>query len=1069
MNDDSSDSKDVSLPLPVLERIDGICLDFEAAWKAGETPRIEEYLGHAEDAERSQLFQDLLLLDLDYRSHPTPEEYQARFPHDRKLVGEVFQQFSTGAGLDETRVPGTVSTIAQQRPPGKFGGYELLEVLGEGGMGIVYRARQASADRIVALKVIRPDRLAAAAPEHQQEAMQRFRMEARAAAALEHDHIVPVYEVGEIDGQPFFSMRFVRGRSLEKVLRDGPLDAGKAAGLLEPIARAVHYAHGRGIVHRDIKPRNILLDTEERPYVADFGLAKSLVAARELTEAGHVLGTAQYMAPEQARGEAAGSAGDVYSLGATLYELLTGRPPFRAATPAETQRQVIDNEPVPPRRLNPAVPRDLETICLKCLEKEPHKRYSTAEDLADELERFQQGRPILARPITRVARTWRWCQRNPLVAGLSASLAAVIFVVAVTGPIVAVHQVSLRHTAGGLLEEKETLVGQLQQSLVREESAGKTARAERARAEANYQKALEAVRRLVQRFGEYRLQDIPYGDRLRRAVLQDALELFRGLAEQKGGDPDTRAEVARAQAVLGAIHGDMGNGAEAEKAYRRAAEALEALVREFPENPGYRETLAQTYLAMGRMLQSANRVPEAEGKLARARELIEPLYKKHPGVLKYGCCFAQILVERAGALDSLRRLPEAEAACQDAICLADEVVAQIGPETPPPDAERARTRQAAAYTRWGTFLCRRNRYPEAVEPLRKALDAFGKPAPGLQQPFATRGALFNIYYNLAAALLETGRSQEAYEMSNRALLLRERDAAEHPLVPKYQYDLGGALNNHALLLRARGKPGEACKALTRAILHQRRALYLEPHNPICQEFMSNHVANLVETWLHRGDDQRAEQAITAMAGSPGAFGPGLRSAILALGHVAQQVRADASRPPERREQLARCCLKAAKKLFDAGIANAQDAEGYHRWAWFLVSCPQVELRDPGRALEMAEKAVQGAPNVGRYRQTLGAAHYRAGNWQEALNALHEANQLQPATNWATWFLLAMTYWQLGEKETARMWYEKAVHWQNRHPRQSRELRRLVAEAAELLGVTAPPAGEPNALDSENGN
>ena len=217
------------------------------------------------------------------------------------------------------------------------------------------------------------------------------------------------------------------------------------------------------------------------------------------------------------------------------------------------------------------------------------------------------------------------------------------------------------------------------------------------------------MRRLLQRFGEYRLQDIPYGDRLRRAVLRDALEIFRDLAEQKGGDPDTRAEVARAQGVLGAIHGDMGNGAEAEKAYRRAAEALEALVREFPENPGYRETLAQTYLAMGRMLQSANRLPEAEGKLARARELIGPLYKKHPGVLKYGCCLAQILVERARALDSLRRLPEAEAACQDAIRLADKVVAQIGPETSPPDAERARTEQAAAYTRWGTFLCRQNR------------------------------------------------------------------------------------------------------------------------------------------------------------------------------------------------------------------------------------------------------------------------------------------------------------------------------------------------------------------------
>jgi WD40 repeat protein/predicted Ser/Thr protein kinase len=280
-------------------------------------------------------------------------------------------------------------------------------------------------------------------PERRQEAVERFRTEAQTGARLEHDHIVTVYDVGEIDGQPFYSMRYVEGESLYDRLREGPLEGREAAKLLEPVARAVHHAHQSGILHRDLKPRNILLDADCRPYVTDFGLAKWLEAAQELTQTGEFLGTPAYMSPEQARSEVVSPASDVYSLGATLYEMLTGRPPFRAATAAETLRQIADNEPVPPRQLNAEVPRDLETICLKCLEKESAKRYATAEELAEELARYRQGRPIQARPITQLGRGWRWCKRNRALAFVGTSAAILLLVLAIGGPAFAIRFAAL--------------------------------------------------------------------------------------------------------------------------------------------------------------------------------------------------------------------------------------------------------------------------------------------------------------------------------------------------------------------------------------------------------------------------------------------------------------------------------------------------------------------------------------------------------------------------------------------------------------------------------------------------
>ncbi|HEV3256653.1 MAG TPA: protein kinase [Gemmataceae bacterium] len=327
-------------------------------------------------------------------------------------------------------VPAAATTVGPA-----MAGYEILGELGRGGMGVVYKARQVQLNRLVALKMILAGSHAGAAE------LARFRTEGEAVARLQHPNIVQIHEVGEADGLPFFSLEFCPGGSFASKLDGTPLPPGQAAQLVETLARAMHVAHQAGIVHRDLKPANVLLAADGTPKVTDFGLAKKLEGAQGvstpggLTASGAVMGTPSYMAPEQAGGKSReiGPAADVYALGAILYECLTGRPPFKAATPLETILQVVADEAVPPARLQPKTPRDLETICLKCLHKEPGRRYGSAEALAGDLRSFLNGEPIGARPVGRAERLWRWCRRNPALAALSAlAVAALLSVLALS-------------------------------------------------------------------------------------------------------------------------------------------------------------------------------------------------------------------------------------------------------------------------------------------------------------------------------------------------------------------------------------------------------------------------------------------------------------------------------------------------------------------------------------------------------------------------------------------------------------------------------------------------------------
>lgn len=539
----------------------------------------------------------------------SPFANDATLPPPPRTVGGNAPQFTlpfaTAAPQDATLDPNDPQAQAYQQavtrssPIGQtasFGDYQIIDTIAKGGMGIVYKARQRKLNRVVAIKMILAGQFA------DDTDVDRFYAEAAAAGALQHPNIVGIHEVGEVNGQHFFSMDYVDGDSLSALVREHPLLPPEAAQYVKTIAETMQFAHEQGIVHRDLKPSNVLVDKQSRPLITDFGLAKSVSAQSQLTMSGAIVGTPSYMPPEQAKGESerVGPRSDIYSTGAILYELVTGHPPFRAATPFETIRQVIDTDPISPRMVNPSVPKDLETICLKCLQKEPANRYQTSQELADELGRFLRGEPIIARPIGRIARIWRWCQRNPVPA--TAIAASVLFLM-----------IAVISSTVGLVQTRRAL----------------------AVSEASFRAQMSAVNDLMTRVSENTLLNQPGLQPLRKDLLERALAYYERFAQERANDPAVQDELAAAYFRIGAITEAIESADKALTHYQTAKTMQEKLLQQRPKDPARLDALGTTLNALGTLKVRQQQYDSAQQEFTAALATREQLVTAEPDNVEY--------------------------------------------------------------------------------------------------------------------------------------------------------------------------------------------------------------------------------------------------------------------------------------------------------------------------------------------------------------------------------------------------------------------------------------------------
>jgi serine/threonine protein kinase len=701
-------------------------------------------------------------------------------------------------------------------------GYEIQCELGRGGMGVVYKARQISLDRLVALKMILGGAHAGAAE------LTRFRTEAEAVARLKHPNIVQIFEVGTQGGFPYCTLEYVDGGTLARQIAGTPQLPRHAAHLTEILAGAIHAAHSRGIVHRDLKPANILLEPLSAgsaagdssgpfdpgrwvPKITDFGLAKRLDVDSSQTQSGTLLGTPSYMSPEQADGQGRPitPAADIYALGAILYELLTGGPPFRGTSLLETVMQVVHQDPVPPRRLQPKIPKDLETICLKCLEKDPRKRYSTAELLGQDLHLLLAGRPIQARSVSTLERTWKWSRRRPAAAALIATAAVGLLTALVGGYWFAGHERALR---------KE--VEKSRDEAIRERNY---AEAQERQAAKNYQLARNAVDQMLTRIGQDRLASEPHMEEVRRDLLDKALSFYNKFLEDRSTDPQTIAATAQASARVGDIHELLGRPREAQRAYANAIELFGQL-----KTPSARDRydLAGAYNNLGILYHSEGQRSRAEDALHEALMIKEALSREFPDQVDFGWSLAKTENNWANFLQTGNRLAEAQQAYQNGISELSTLLAAA------PKEAAYLQELAVCRLNLGTLLMFAGHGDEANTQFQKALDIESKLVrrfPNRPEYQKEQARIFQSQAVKAQLAGDGGQAKLGYDQA-AAILARLSD--KYPLTTEYRHELAKVRRNLGNLLRDTGQSAPAENQYNEAVRLLTRLTEETPDIPI---------------------------------------------------------------------------------------------------------------------------------------------------------------------------------------------------------------------------------------------
>ncbi len=996
-------------------------------------------------------------------------------------------------------------------------GYELLEEIGRGGMAVVFRAKQQILNRVVALKMLLAGGVAS------KEVLARVQQEARAVAQLQHPGIVQIHEVGEHRGLPYLSLEYIAGGTLHDWLGGRPLPPLESARVIEQLARTTQYAHERGVVHRDLKPANVLL-TERPPSllssttipiadisparqqgagtshnpslarraggaeptpsfaaqtkISDFGLARVLGSSSELTATGQVIGTPSYMAPEQAAGtcDDVSPAQDIYSLGAILYELLTGRPPFRGTSLFDTLEQVRTTEAVPPRKLQPRVPRDLETICLKCLEKVPDRRYATALALAEDLRRVQEGDSIMARPAGSFERGWKLVRRYPA----TSSLAALTVLLTIFGAIgilretrratlseqtalfdsqraeqqrrsadmerqKAEEQTRLAQQERMNAEHQKTLAEEAQKKAEQQRQVAETERTKavqaQAQAEASFERTMTTIKSLADLGATLRNQ--PGQQATSKRLLDETLRLYDELAEEQGPNPTLRRQRITALVNAGTIRKSLREYDESEKLLKQAAELVEADILSTPSDPDLNYRASTVYWNLAILYKDSSRPKESLESLRRYAVAIDAVLEKYPGNSNVLTGKANALTNECIILIGMGRPLDALDRYEEAISILRDVLKRV------PDHLNAQSELALVLHDYSTLLRGQGR----VEPAEAAF----------HEAFALRQALFqksptNVFHRSFLSRLYTSRGQieqeakrydESIAQHQQAVELTQSLADDFPDIYEYQriaiarlieqLNVCMAANNTEI-----GKP-----------LQQRLSARLKI---AFQRFPKDkYVVENFADWQHYWADQLWEEGQKAQA-----------------------------------TPLAKSALQAAVDLLtiDSPMKPAEEARFSNSAAWMLTTVADPSLRNHKKSVELGRRAVELMPEHPYYAHTLGTALYYAGDFAAAREHLLKAIQLdqeaakrgtldqlvqvlsalpkdadaarkeveitlglkkRPPEVISVYFsMLAMTLWQLDEKETARNTLRLVVDPSNDFSKDGPELRRLIGEARALI-------------------
>jgi eukaryotic-like serine/threonine-protein kinase len=741
-----------------------------------------------------------------------------------------------------------------------FGDYVLLNVLGKGGMGVVYKARQISLNRPVALKMLQAGILATEGD------LRRFQNEAEAVAMLDHPHIVPILEVGQYHEQRYFSMKLIGGPSLDRMIGQFTTDPKTAARLVRTVAEAVHHAHQRGILHRDLKPGNVILDDRSEPHVTDFGLAKRVQADSELTQSGAILGTPAYMAPEQTLGQRGmvTTATDVYGLGAILYALLTGRAPFGGESPVETLEQVRERKPESPSKLNPRVPRDLETITLKCLEKEPARRYVSAQALADDLRRYLSGESIHARPVWLATKAWMWCKRKPALSALaSALILALLIVLAIEGA--RRHEAEVRKAAESNLRIAESAVEDIlktvsestflqEQNTVEIRGFGK--------------KLLKNALMYYERFVTERSHDSALREQLAKAYFrvgeitqliesqQRAIEPFRkaqtiweSLVQASPDNEELSVRLAQCDLAIGKQQRLLGDLRAAMTSFALARAILEKLANRRPENQIYQASLAECYSWIGITQGQLEFGDSGLEILEKARKIQQKLIGRSPTDTAYKKRMAEIINALGSVYEKRLDYAHASRTFEEVQQICESLVSEIG-EGPKP----VRLLDLMALAQYNNAVIHDiNKQPEmALELFEKSLA--DRAALVAAHPSVTRFQenLAKSYCEVALRQHNAGHDDKAFAMLSKSIAILEKLVASEPGQARYHGELGRSCNYLGFLHDELQQHEQAIPAFGRAVAELRAAMARSPDVNAYKVFLSYFLENLGEQYVDMG-------------------------------------------------------------------------------------------------------------------------------------------------------------------------------------------------------------------------